>query len=120
MSNNLDRLAALVRDLGDVVARVAGERLGIEDEAAAALGIAAAETFCQEFGGQHVYVPLGFRSRIEARDREMFDTYVAANRDIQAVVRRFGVSIHTAYRRVKLVEAAIYAERQPALFGPES
>jgi Mor family transcriptional regulator len=116
VSDNLARVASLVRDLADLVGRVAIERLGLPADEAAALGLEAAQTFCSEFGGQHVYVPLGFAVRIEQRDREMFEEYVRSGRDIQAVVRAFNCSIHTAYRRVKLVEAAAYAARQQTLF----
>jgi Mor family transcriptional regulator len=116
VSKNLDRVTALVRELADLVSRTAIERLAVPPEVAAELGLETAQAFCTEYGGQVIYIPAGFAVRINQRDREMFDLFVSSGRNINAVTKKFGCSIHTAYRRIKLVEAAQYAERQPNLF----
>lgn len=116
MSGNLDRVAALVRELADVTARVLQEQLKLPAEQAGAIGMETAQAFCNEFGGEVVYIPTGYAVRLDQRDRAMYALYIKTQRDIHAVAREFGVSIHTAYRRVALVESAEYAARQPQLF----
>ena len=116
MSANFDRAATFLRDLADVVARAAHESLGIAPERAIEFGFATAQKACDEFRGQMIYVPIGLALKIDERDRAMFEEYVRSGRDIVAVAKQFEVSVQTAYKRVKLVETALFSERQGELF----
>jgi len=116
MSANLERVATLVRELADITARVLQDRLKLPAEQASDIGLEVSQAFCNEFGGEVLYIPTGYAARIEERDRAMYQLFIQSQRDIRAVAREFSVSIHTAYRRVALVEAAEFAARQPQLF----
>ena len=119
MSANYDRAASFMRDLGDTIAQEVRRQLGMPDERATAFGMDCAQRACDEFAGQLIYVPLGLAIKIEARDREMYDAYVAAGRDINAVAKRFECSVQTAYRRIRIIELAEFNERQGGLFGDD-
>lgn len=119
MSDNLSRVPALLNDLADLVGRLAVDRLALAPERAADLGMEIAQAFCDEFGGEVIYIPVGYALRIDQRDRELYAAYLKSGRNIHAAAKAAGVSVHTAYRRVKLVETRELAERQPQLFGDE-
>lgn len=116
MSANFDRAASFLRDLADVLARAAQDSLGIAPERAVEFGFATAQKACEEFRGQLIYVPIGLAIQIDERDRAMFEEYARNGRDIVAVAKQFEVSVPTAYKRVKIVETALFHERQGALF----
>lgn len=116
MSDNLSRVPELLNDLADLVGRTVVDQLGLTAEQAAELGLEVAQAFCGEFGGQVVYIPVGYSLKIDQRDRDLYAAYLKAGRDIHAAAKAAGVSIHTAYRRVKLIETREFHERQPGLF----
>jgi len=119
VSANLDRVATFMRDLADIVGREVQTVLGVPADRAAEFGLATAQKACEEFRGQLIYVPIGLALRISERDQEMFEWYCLNGRDIGATAKKFEVSVPTAYKRVKIVETALYNERQGALFPEE-
>ena len=119
MSDNLDRIAAFARELADVVARKVQECLPIDPQKGAEIGLSCAQEVCDEFAGQLIYVPMGLALRISERDQAMYHAYCQNGRDAAAVAKQFGVSVQTAYKRIKLVESAAFRERQGALFEEE-
>ncbi|MBN8479500.1 MAG: hypothetical protein J0L91_11085 [Burkholderiales bacterium] len=120
MSANLDRLATFTRELAEFAARTLREELGLPEDQAIDLGVKIAHGGCQEFKGEIIYVPKDKMAAIDARDLDMLAAYIAAGRDIVPVAKQFDVCVQTAYRRIRLAEAAAYAQRQGALFdgGP--
>lgn len=120
MSVNLDRFAAFARELADTVAREIREEIGMSDDRAVEIGLRSAQKVCDEFAGQLIYVPMSFALRISERDQAMHEEYRQNGRDAAGVAKKFGVSVQTAYKRIRLVEAAAYSARQGALFDPET
>lgn len=120
MTNNADRIPALIAELTDVVARVTQEHLGIPTTDAQKLGWQVARTFCREFQGQVVYIPLGTLIDIDERDRAMYAWYCANGRDPTATAREFNLGIQQVYRRIKMVETINYARQQMPLFQDEN
>lgn len=116
MSDNLARIATMLRDLAEIAGDELRQVLKLDQEQSEELGLRIAQRFCDEWGGQMVYIPSGYTLRLSQRDREMHDEYVRSGRDIGTVARKFSVSIHTAYRRIRLIEADDHATRQPGLF----
>ena len=119
MSANMDRCATLTRELAEIATRVIRERLGVPADQAERIGLQLAQDVCDEFRGQLIYIPANMLAKVDQRDREMLALYVASGRNIETVMERFGVCMQTAYKRVRLAEAAEYALRQDTLF-PES
>ena len=120
MSVNLDRVAAFARELADIVTRVVRDEVEVSDARAAEIGMTSAQKVCDEFAGQLIYVPMGFAVRISERDQAMYAEYLDNGRDAAAIAKKFGVSVQTAYKRIRLVEAAAYADAQGALFDQET
>lgn len=119
MSANLDRFATFTRELADFTARTLQDELGLPESRAQELGLRISLGVCEEFAGEIIYVAKDTLAKVDQRDREMLAVYIAANRDILAVVKQFDVCVQTAYRRVRIAEAAAYALRQGGLFeGP--
>lgn len=116
MADNLERVTAFARDIAEVVAREVQDALAVGAQEAADIGLRAAQAVCDEYAGLNIYVPMGMSIRIAARDQAMLDDYVANGRDAAAIARKYGLSIQTAYKRLRMVEAATYAQRQPGLF----
>lgn len=116
MSANLELFATFARELAELAARIAQAELDISDAQASAFGLRLSQQVCQEYAGQQVYIPSNTLAQIDQRDRDMLAMYVATGRDINAVVKHFGVCTQTAYKRIRLAEAAAYALRQVALF----
>jgi len=119
MSANLDRFATLTRELAEIATRVIRERLGVPADQAERIGLQLAQDVCDEFRGQLIYIPANALAKVDQRDREMLALYVSRGRNIEAVIERFGVCMQTAYKRVRLAEAAEYALRQDTLFPEE-
>lgn len=115
MSTNLDRLATFTRELAEFAASTLSAELGLSEDQAIALGIKIAQGGCRNFKGEIIYVPIDKLAQIDQRDLDMLAAYVAAGRDITPVARQFGVCVQTAYRRIRLLEAELYAQRQGAL-----
>jgi Mor family transcriptional regulator len=118
VSANLDRVAAFMRELTDVVGTELREEFHMTEDRAVAIGLRCAQRVCREFRGQLIYVPIGFALRISERDQAMYDEYCRDGRDVAALAKKFDVSVQTAYKRIRLVEAGNYATRQGALFEP--
>lgn len=116
MSANLDRFATFTRELADITARVLQDRLALDTAAAGPVGLDVAQQVSAEFAGQLIYVPSNARAKLDQRDRAMLALYQATDRNIDAVAKQFGVSVNTAYLRIRLAEAAAYALRQGGLF----
>lgn len=116
MSVNQDRYATLTRELAEISARIICEQLSVPDDRAEAVGLKIAVEVCDELRGQLVYIPANRLAKIDQRDRDMLSTYIASGRSIHAVMEKFDVCMQTAYKRVRLAEAAAYALRQGALF----
>lgn len=119
MSANLERVAAFMRDLAEIAARVVQEELGLPQERAVELGLRISRDACDEHRGELIYVPAGLALHLDERDQAMYEAYIAWSRDITAVARQFKVSVQTAYKRIRLYEAAAYARRQGALFDDD-
>ena len=116
MSVNYDRVASFMRDLGETIAHQVKVKLKIPEAQAIEFGLECAQKACAEFGGELIYVPLGFALQISERDREMYQFYVDNGRNILATHKQFECSVQTAYRRIRLIETAAFNERQGALF----
>jgi Mor family transcriptional regulator len=120
MSANLDRVATFLRDLADILTRAARAEFGVAPDRAAEFGLSTAQKACDEFRGQLIYVPIGLALRISERDQAMFEEYCRNGRDAAAVAKKFDVSVPTAYKRVKIVETALFNERQGGLFPEDA
>lgn len=121
MSTNMDRYAAFTRELADFTARTLQEDLELPDERAHELGLKIALGVSDEFAGEIIYVGKNTLAKVDQRDRDMLAVFVANGRDILPVVKQFGVCMQTAYKRVRIAEAAENALRQGALFaGPDA
>lgn len=120
MSANLARFATFTRELADIAARVLQDRLGATEADATELGLHIAQQVCSEFSGQTIYVPSNARATIDDRDRAMLALYLKTGKNIDAVAKTFGVSMNTAYLRIRLAKAADYQSRQAGLFEPPS
>lgn len=116
MSANVDRVATFTRELAEISARVVADALDIPADQAAEIGMKISCQVCDDYSGQLIYIPSGYAARIDERDQALYAAYVASQRDIVATARQFGVTVKTAYQRVRLVEAADYARRQGGLF----
>jgi Mor family transcriptional regulator len=116
VSYNLKLVATFMRELADTVASELQDTLGLPQERAAEIGLRSAQTVCDEFGGQLIYVPQGFALRITERDRALYSEFCSNGRDAAATARKFEISIQQVYKRIRLIEAAEYAERQGSLF----
>lgn len=119
MSANAERVAAMIRDLADIAEHVIKTKLRVDEAVARETGYEIAQSLCDEYRGQQMYMASNFHWRIDQRDREMYAAYVDSGRDAVATAKRFDVSVHTVYRRVRLVESAEYAERQSTLFDAD-
>lgn len=116
MSANLDRLATFTRELAEFAARTLRQELNLPEDQAVEIGVKIAQGGCREFAGELIYVPMDMMAQIDERDREMLAAYIACGRDIVPVAKEFDVCVQTAYRRIRLAEAAGYARRQGTLF----
>lgn len=119
MSSNLKMVATFMRELADTVAHELRAALGLSEEDAAEIGMRSAQQVCDEFGGMLIYVPQGLALRISARDKALYEEYLANGRDAAAVARKFNLSIQSAYKRIRMIEATAYAERQGSLFADQ-
>lgn len=117
-SANLDRLTTFTRELADIACRIAQARCGLAPDAAAEFGLQLSQEVCNEFKGEIIYVGANYLAKVDERDREMLALYVASGRNIEVVMEKFDVCMQTAYKRVRLAEAAAYALRQGVLFPP--
>lgn len=120
MSASLDRFAAFARELADIVARAVREEVDMSDARAIEIGLRSAQKACDEFAGQLIYVPMGFAVRISERDQAMYEEYCRNGRDAAAVAKQWSMSVQTAYKRIRLVEAAAFTARQGALFETDA
>lgn len=118
MSNNLARVPIFMSDLADIAARVLVDELGLDAERAGEIGMRISREGCAEHAGEILYIPAGQALNIDERDRAMHAFYVSNGKDINAVAHEFKVVVQTAYKRIRLVEAMLYAERQGGLFEP--
>lgn len=117
MSRNRDLVAALVKDFADIGAQVIERELQLPAERAAEIGLQIAIGVCREHSGLTVYIPQGIIQQIDERDQALYAQYHANGRNAAALAKQLGVSVHTVYRRVRLVEAQELARRQGSLFS---
>jgi len=115
MSANYNRVADFARDLGETIAHEMKRQLNLPEAKAIEIGVGCAQRICDEYRGELIYVPIG-STRIDKRDRELIDYYRAHGKDVVTTAKQFDLCVQTVYRRVKLIEAAEYNERQGGLF----
>lgn len=116
MSRNADLVAALVKDFADISARILVRGLQLPADRAAELGLQIAMEVCREHAGLTVYIPQGVIQQIDERDQALYAQYQANGGNAAALAKELGLSVHTVYRRLRLVEAQEQARRQPTLF----
>lgn len=116
MSANLERVATFTRELAEISAREIAVAFKIPANDAADLGLRIATQVCTEYAGELIYIPTGFAVRIDQRDQDMYAAWRASGKNIVTTAKQFGVTVKTAYQRIRLVEAADYARRQSELF----
>lgn len=119
MSANYNRVADFARDLGDTIAREIKRQLNLSEARAVEIGVGCAQRICDEYRGELIYVPIG-TTRIDKRDRELVDFYRSHGDDIVAVAKHFDLCVQTAYKRIRVVEAAELNARQGGLFEDDA
>ncbi len=117
MSRNRDLVAALVKDFADTGARVLERELKLPAGRAAEIGLQIAVDVCREHAGLTVYIPQGIMQQIDERDQALYAQYQANGGNVAALATELGVSVHTVYRRLRLVQAQELARRQGSLFS---
>lgn len=116
VSANFERYSAFTRALADFTARTLQDELDLEADRAQEIGLKISLGVSEEFAGENLYVAKDTQVKTDQRDREMLSVYIASGRDILVVAKQFGVCVQTAYRRVRITEAALNAERQGSFF----
>lgn len=119
MSANTDRVAALIRDFGDLGGDVLQEQLQLPSAQAKELGLRIAQRVCSEYKGILIYIPAGFAAEISERDQALYVEH-CKGRDAADLAQEFGLSVQQIYKRLRLVGAQEQAKRQPGLFDGES
>jgi len=115
MSANYNRVAEFSRDLCDIIAREVKRQLDLPEAKAIEIGSGCAQRICDEYRGELIYVPIG-STRIDKRDRELIEFHRKNGEDIRTTAKQFDLCVQTAYRRIRIIEAAEYDERQGGLF----
>lgn len=116
MSANLERVANLVREFGELGGQVLRDELQMPADQAVEIGLRIAQRVCAEFAGTLIYVPTGFATQITERDQALYAEYCRNGHDVGALAHQFELSVQQVYKRIRLIEAQELARRQPGLF----
>lgn len=103
----------LYADLADQVAAKLTD-YGVNVEHAAEIGMGVAEHIRAHWSGQDIYFPKGIGYELSRRDVEIFELF--NGRNVQALARKYNLSVIRIYQIVKAVRAEMIKKSQASLF----